>query len=147
METFASDMPAERPRFAGFAFKRLPNGACRATVTLAWEDGREISGEAEGLASDSGELRCAALACVHALAQAVRSPALELLGVKAVRAFDSTVVIVSLEANRANGPRIVGSYLTDSDVPRGAALAVLHATNRLLWDYRKSGEHRDDRAG
>ena len=29
-------------------------------------------------------------------------------------------------------PRVVGSYLTEGDVPRGAALAVLNATNRLL---------------
>jgi hypothetical protein len=26
----------------------------------------------------------------------------------------------------------VGSYLTEGDAPRGAALAVLNATNRLL---------------
>jgi hypothetical protein len=60
----------------------------------------------------------------------------ELLGVKAVRAFDSTVVIVSLavhgEGPGAGGARVVGSYLTENDTPRGAALAVLNATNRIL---------------
>ncbi len=35
------------------------------------------------------------------------------------------------------GPRVVGSYLTEGDAPRGAALAVLNATNRLL--ARKGG--------
>jgi len=57
----------------------------------------------------------------------------ELLGVKAVRAFDATVVIVSLGVQGdGSGHRVVGSYLTDTDTPRGAALAVLNATNRIL---------------
>ena len=57
----------------------------------------------------------------------------ELLGVKAVRAFDATVVIVSLAVHgEGSGHRVVGSYLTESDAPRGAALAVLNATNRIL---------------
>ena len=60
----------------------------------------------------------------------------ELLGVKAVRAFDATVVIVSLSArDAAHASRLVGSYLTDNDPPRGAALAVLNATNRILGNY------------
>ncbi len=122
-----------RPRFHAFELERRPDGRCRASVTLAWEDESEVIGTADGVASDSGELRCAALACIHALAQAVHQPAFQLLGVKAVRAFDATVVIVSLDADHPRGPRIVGSYLTDADVARGAALAVLHATNRLLW--------------
>ena len=52
---------------------------------------------------------------------------------ESIRAFDATVVIVSLGVPGASdGPRIVGSYLTEGDAPRGAALAVLNATNRLL---------------
>ncbi len=31
-----------------------------------------------------------------------------------------------------SGHRVVGSYLTENDAPRGAALAVLNATNRIL---------------
>ena len=31
--------------------------------------------------------------------------------------------------------RLVGSYLTETDPPRGAALAVLNATNRLLGNF------------
>ncbi len=57
----------------------------------------------------------------------------ELIGVKAVRAFDSTVVIVSLSIQQDSGVhRVVGSCLTDNDPARGAALAVLNATNRIL---------------
>lgn len=123
----------ERLRFVGFKLDRLPSGECRARVTLAWPDGPRFEGEARGLTSQAGELRCAAQAALLALTQAVREPSFELVGVKAVRAFDATVVIVSLGLpGNAEGPRVVGSYLTEGDAPRGAALAVLNATNRLL---------------
>lgn len=124
----------ERLRFAEFTLDRLPNGRCRARVGLTWRDSEQFTGEGEGLASQAGELRCSAHACVVALGQAVQGGmSFELLGVKAVRAFDSTVVIVSL-AVQGDGStsRVVGSYLTETDTPRGAALAVLNATNRIL---------------
>jgi hypothetical protein len=124
----------ERLRFAEFTLDRLPNGRCRARVGLTWRDSEQFTGEGEGLASQAGELRCAAQACVVALGQAVQGGmGFELLGVKAVRAFDSTVVIVSLAVHgEGNGQRVVGSYLTENDTARGAALAVLNATNRIL---------------
>ena len=126
----------DRLRFAEFTLDRLPNGRCRARVGLTWKDSEQFTGESEGLASQAGELRCAAQACVHALAQAVQGQdglGFELLGVKAVRAFDATVVIVSLAAQgEGSGHRVVGSYLTEDDTARGAALAVLNATNRIL---------------
>ncbi len=78
-------------------------------------------------------MRCAALACLAAIALAHPETAFELVGVKAVRAFDATVVIASLATQgRLDGPRIVGSSLVQDDSPRGAALAVLNASNRLL---------------
>ena len=126
----------ERLRFAEFTLDRLPNGRCRARVGLTWRDSEQFTGEGEGLASQAGELRCAAQACVAALGQAVQAGGMsfELLGVKAVRAFDSTVVIVSLgvHGEGSGGQRVVGSYLTEADSARGAALAVLNATNRIL---------------
>src|SRR5919106_2167 len=129
----SSPLP-ERLRFAEFTLDRLPNGRCRARVGLTWRDSEQFTGEGEGLASQAGELRCAAQACVVALGQAVQGGMnFELLGVKAVRAFDSTVVIVSLAVHgEGHGQRVVGSYLTETDTARGAALAVLNATNRIL---------------
>jgi hypothetical protein len=127
----------QRLRFQSFAFQRLSNGRCRATVELGWADGRVFPGEAEGVTSQAGELRCSALAAVHAL-ERVAEPTLrfELLGVKAVRAFDATVIIVSLSAREGSGARrLVGSFLTESDPPRGAALAVLNATNRVMGNF------------
>lgn len=130
-----------RLRFAAFKIERLPSGECRARVALAWPDRDPFKGEAQGLASQAGELRCAAQACLNAITQAVPEPAFELVGVKAIRAFDSAVVIVSLTiVGSAGSPRVVGSCLTEGDQAKGAALAVLNATNRLLL---KRGRLRD----
>jgi hypothetical protein len=124
---------SERLRFAEFVLDRLPNGRCRAKVGLTWRDSEAFTGESEGLASQAGELRCASQACVNALNQAVQGGTVfELLGVKAVRAFDATVVIVSLSTSAEGDQRVVGSVLTEDDPARAAALAVLNATNRIL---------------
>jgi len=124
----------DRVKFVDFTLVRLRTGRCRARVKLSWEEGDEFVGESEGLSSQAGELRCSAEACVDALAKAVKGEVkLELLAVKSVRAFDATVVIVSLAMPmEAEGHRLVGCFLTEDNPPRGAALAVLNATNRLL---------------
>jgi len=127
----------ERLRFQDFEFQRLANGRCRAKVVLTWADGRQFTGESEGVISQAGELRCCAEATVRALERVVQPRlSFELLGVKAVRAFDATVVIVSLSARQEpRASRLVGACLTETDAPRGAALAVLNATNRILGNY------------
>ncbi|MBW8773410.1 MAG: hypothetical protein JF590_08995, partial [Gemmatimonadetes bacterium] len=52
---------------------------------------------------------------------------------KSVRAFDNNVVIVSMAYTEDGvGQRLVGCFLADTDSARGAALAVLNATNRIL---------------
>jgi len=126
--------PPERLRFAEFTMDRLPTGQCKARVVLSWQGEERFEGVCEGLTSPEGELRCAAQACVAALTEAVEGKVkFDLLGVKAVRAFDSTVVIVSLATHGDDGRRrIVGSVLTEEDLSRAAALAVMNATNRLM---------------
>jgi hypothetical protein len=123
-----------RLRFSAFDFDRTPDGYCRARVVLSWADGAEFVGRAEGVVSPAGELRCAAAAALDAIVQAAGKQAMfDLLGVKAVRAFDQTVVIVSIAAREsARVLRLVGSHITETNPPRGAALAVLNATNRLM---------------
>lgn len=127
----------ERLRFKEFEFQRLASGRCRAKVVLSWADGRHFTGESEGVISQAGELRCCAQATVRALERVVQPQlGFELLGVKAVRAFDATVVIVSLSARQeTRASRLVGAYLAEADAPRGAALAVLNATNRILGNF------------
>jgi hypothetical protein len=135
MEAPGGGLPhPERLRFQDFTFERLASGRCRARVVLSWADGRQFVGEAEGVISQAGELRCSAGAAVRALERVVHpTVGFELLGIKAVRAFDATVVIVSLSARTETSvSRLVGSYLAETDPPKGAALAVLNATNRML---------------
>ncbi len=124
----------ERLKLLNFSFERLPSGRCRSKVSLEWQPGDQFTGTAEGLGTQAAELRCAAQAAVEALQQAVGTRmTFELLGVKAVKAFDATVVIVSLSCRNGDPPsRLVGSCLAVDDVHRGAVLAVLNATNRLL---------------
>ena len=126
--------PQERIKFAEFEMDRLPTGRCQARVVLTFQGQDGFQGQSEGLTSPAGELRCAAQACVTALTEAVSGKVkFDFLGVKAVRAFDATVVIVSLAAHGVNlRRRVVGSVLTEDDLPRAAALAVLNATNRIL---------------
>lgn len=46
------------------------------------------------------------------------------------------MVIVSLSSHYEGGSRrVVGSYLTEDGRERGAAIAVLNATNRLLGNF------------
>jgi hypothetical protein len=129
-------MPDTHPRlrFAEFRIDRLPSGRCSARVLLTGPSGARYEGDAQGLSSQAGELRCAAQACIGALTQSVQGElSFECLGVKAIRAFDATVVIVSLATHGEGAPkRVVGSVLTEEDPTRAAALAVLNATNRLL---------------
>lgn len=124
----------ERLKFLDFEFAELPNGRCRARVVLERDPGEQFVGSAEGLGSRTGELRTAAQATVEALQHAVEEKlTFELLGVKAVRAFDAVVIIVSLSCHNGAPPtRLVGSCLTEGEVQRCAALAVLNATNRML---------------
>jgi hypothetical protein len=125
----------DRLKFAEFSLERLANGRCRARVVLTWQEVNEFLGESEGLGSQAGELRCSAEACVVALTKAVKGEVkFELLGVKAVRAFDANVVIVSMAVpDQHETHRLVGCFLTDdADPTKGAALAVLNATNRIL---------------
>jgi hypothetical protein len=80
-----------------------------------------------------GDLRISAEACLKALSQFAGSTGFELLAVKHIKAFDSNLAIVSI-SHRQNGAMypLVGCYLAKNDVCRGAAIAVLNATNRIL---------------
>lgn len=103
-------------------------------MVLEWEPGERYVGVAEGISSATGALRCAAQAAVTALEFAIqRRITFELLGIKALRVFDATVVIVSLAGHcEGESKRLVGSSLTEDGWERGAVIAVLNATNRLL---------------
>lgn len=129
---------AERPGrlfFNSFTSERSPSGKCTAQIVLEF-GGKRWTGRAEGQSSPIGDLRLGAEAAMHAVEDfADGSLGLELMGVKLIRAFDANVVIVSATQRSARDVKLVGCYLADDDAMRGAALAVLNATNRALGNY------------
>ncbi|MHB1225542.1 MAG: hypothetical protein ACYC2G_16060 [Gemmatimonadaceae bacterium] len=121
-----------RPRLIEFSFSRTQAGICCADVILDGGAGAPWPGRAHGSSSPTGELRVAAEAVLRALEQG-RGQRLELLGVKALRAFDAMVVIVAVAADRQGvSTRLLGCALAGDDINRGAVLAALNATNRVL---------------
>jgi hypothetical protein len=130
-------MRRERLRFTNFSFSRTPAGLCTAEVELEWIEGQRVTGKKTGQSSPMGDLRIAAEAGIQAIESFTKGELqLELLGVKALRAFDANIVIVSLELKRGDGPRrLLGSYLAERDPIRAAVVAVLNATNRILGNF------------
>jgi hypothetical protein len=99
-------------------------------------DGVRVRGTSEGQSSQTVDLRVAAEAALRALERfSEEALDFELVGVKAIRAFDANVIIVSV-ANRGAGPKhLLGSCLVETDPVRGAVVAVLSATNRVLGNF------------
>ena len=134
-EPTSMSLRRERLRFSEFSFTRAPSGHVSINVELEY-DGKRWYGRSSGQSSPLGDLRMAAEAALRALEEfAEGGLTFELIGVKHIRAFDSNLVIVSIGVRGSAGTRLVGCYLADEEMPRGAALAVLNATNRLLGNY------------
>ena len=131
----SSDEKRERLRFESLEYEESPNGRCRARVTLEWAGNIRFEGASDGTATLEGGLRAGAEATLQAAGEAAGEElTLALRGVKAVRAFDAWLVVVSvLGTSDADTYRLLGSYpCPDDDTVRGAAMAVLDATNRVL---------------
>jgi hypothetical protein len=126
----------ERLKFSDFTFARTPAGQCSAEVALEW-DNNIYTGRATGQSSPLGDFRVAAEAALHALDDFAKGDMhFELLGIKHVRAFDSNLLIVSIGLRQGTEvTRLVGCYMAETDTRRGAAMAVLNATNRVLGNY------------
>jgi hypothetical protein len=136
-----SDARRERLRFSEFTFTRTPAGVCVAEVELEWSPGSRYRGRSEGQSSPLGDLRIAAEAAMRALESFSKGElSFELIGVKMVRAFDANLIIVSVSMRGTPTPtRLLGCYLAEGDIARGAATAVLNATNRVLGNFISVG--------
>jgi hypothetical protein len=121
-----------RVRFSRFEVTRTKSGQTTAEVTLEL-DGKKHVGQCTGPSSPLGDLRLSAEACLRALTAFAGPLGFELMAVKHIRAFDSNLAIVSI-THKQDGMTypLVGCYLAKEDVCRGAAIAVLNATNRIL---------------
>lgn len=127
-----------RLRFDDFTLERFPDGRCKTLVRLEWTRNRRYEGEAEGTQTLEGEIRAAASAALSAVASATGGElAFELRGVKAIRVFDTWMVVVSTRAQfDGETRRLMGSYpCPDENKARGAVIAALDATNRILEPY------------
>jgi hypothetical protein len=121
-----------RVRFNRFELTRTKSGQTAAEVTLEL-GGTMHTGKSGGPSSPLGDLRISAEACLRALSGFAGSNGFELMAVKHIRAFDSNLAIVSI-THKQDGMSypLVGCYLAKDDVCRGAAIAVLNATNRVI---------------
>ncbi len=124
----------ERLRLQDFRFSRSQAGQCVAEVELLHLDDTRVIGRATGASSPTGDLRTAAEATLRAMETfAQGGMRLELMGVKALRAFDASVVIVAVAARRdGKVQQLLGCFLAEQDPIKGAVIAVLNATNRVI---------------
>lgn len=124
----------QRLRLVRFSFTRTPHGRCHSEVEFEWLEGEVIAGKADGIASTLGDLRLPADATLRAIESFTRGAVhLELIGVKSMRAFDDTVMIVSVLARRSGEvTRLLGCALAGEDLLRGVVIATLQATNRIV---------------
>ncbi|MGD8278680.1 MAG: hypothetical protein PVH00_11665 [Gemmatimonadota bacterium] len=123
-----------RVRFEGVERIEEPDMRVRVRVSIEWR-GRTISGEALGEKGENLELRTAAAAALDAITEVADPPIdLRLAGVKPIRAFDSELMVVSLY-RPGSARNLLGAVLVVGDPRRAAALAVLHALNRVLGNY------------
>jgi hypothetical protein len=129
------ELPRERLKFEEVVQSPAPDGMCRIGVRLEWR-GTTLQGLVEGVDTEYGRVRSAAAATLQAvLAAAGGRIDLELMGVKAVRAFDGWVVVARLQGAAEGRPyRLLGSASSEDDggLTRAASLSVLDATNRLM---------------
>lgn len=131
----AKNARGARLRFDSFSLEEFPDGRCRAEVDLEWDSENAYKGVAEGTSTVEGSMRASAEATLRAINEATEDElSLHLSGVKAMRAFDVWIVIIAARGEKDGEViRLVGSSSSSpEEKPRGAVLASLDATNRLV---------------
>lgn len=125
---------AQRLRLLSCRLERGPVATSRVSVEFEGPaEAQRIVCRQEGSTCPGGDLRLAALATLQAITQATGGAlTFELIGVKPVRAFDTTVMMVAVFAQHGGDvTRIVGAAIVEDDQLVATARAVLHAANRL----------------
>ncbi len=128
-----------RLRFEDFLLDRTADGRCLVRVRTEWTRDRHYTGEAEGTQTLQGEIRASATAALLAAESAAHGQvSFQMMGAKAFRAFDAWVVVVSVlaESKGEEDQRLMGSCACAfEEAPRGAVMAALDATNRVMERY------------
>ncbi len=127
-----------RLRISSVEVERDRGSHAHVVVELAVRD-RIEKGEADGVGTETVELRLAAVATLDAVHAAIGETRFRLLGIKRMHAFDADVILVVLQEHEGDSrQRFVGAVPVRDTLIHGAAAAVLDATNRVLANHRKS---------
>jgi hypothetical protein len=118
----------------------MPDGSGRVSVRLEW-GGQMYEGTVSCLETQQGILKAASQAALKATLSSRANGSgdspidLEVVGVKAVRAFDGWVVVTRINgAKDEERYRLLGAAPCEAedDLPGAAVKAVLNASNRVL---------------
>jgi len=128
-----------RLRFDSLEHVTTPDGSGRGSVRLEWS-GDYYEGTVSCLETQQGVLKAASQATLAATLSSMAALAsdtvhLEVVGVKAVRAFDGWVVVTRINGSAAADQyRLLGAAPceTEEDLPGAAVKAVLNASNRVM---------------
>jgi len=126
-------------RFVAAQAEREPGSRVRVSVEVEFE-GRNHVAEAEGIGTETMEIRLASLATLEAIREATGTPPFRFVGVKMMHAFDADVILVALRDPEHEGSRYIGAVPVRTTHVAAAAAAVMDATNRTLF---RRGEQAD----
>jgi hypothetical protein len=128
------DTARSRLRFESVNREATQNGRCLVTVTLEWS-GELHQASVTEFETPQGIIKAASKAALQAVVDVAQDVDLEMVGVKAVRAFDGWVVVTRLNRNvKGDVQRLLGAAPCeeDDDLPAAAVMAVLDASNRIF---------------
>ena len=128
-----------RLRFDSLEHVTTPDGSGRVSVRLEWA-GESYEGTVPCLETQQGILKAASEAALIATVQSSMAMHdapidLEVVGVKAVRAFDGWVVVTRVNGQSdGDSLRLLGAAPCEKedDLPGAAVKAVLNASNRVI---------------
>lgn len=110
-------------------------GTVSIRVTLEWE-GTRSTGKVSGERGPAIELKTTARAAIRALESLTgQSLDVRIIGMKAIHAFDSDLLVASLYQSAGREKRLVGAVVVKGDPLDAAAVAVLSALNRTLGNF------------
>lgn len=128
-----------RLRFDGLDHEVTPDGSGMVSVRLEW-GGQTYAGSVQCLETLQGVIKAASQATLSATLASTHAHksnglSLEVVGVKAVRAFDGWVVVARINGSSGDERlRLLGAAPCESedDLPNAAVKAVLNASNRVM---------------
>lgn len=130
----------QRARFESVTVRSTGPGTVRARVVLDWKN-RQFVGEADGEASQAGEMRTCCLATLRAIEEAAGNEvSFSLVGAKELYVFDHNLIAVLVHSPQLRGQRLIGTSIIAEDRQKSAALAVLSATNRAFGNFSEGTE-------